>query len=97
MVMLAIWRVQIIVWDAKVRPRRVSLVRPKHKLKWVAYIGGKRESRRLMGEVVGMAASICKRYDILPRGVYEKHLPELKAMMDKGVGVLGFPEADKLK
>ena len=51
----------------------------------------------MMDKGVGMAASICKRYDILPRGVYDKHLPELKAMMDKGVGVLGFPEADKLK
>lgn len=35
----------------------------------------------LMGEVVGMAASVCKRYDTDPRGVYEKHLDELKKLM----------------
>ncbi len=49
----------------------------------------------MMGEVVGMAASICREHDILPRGVYQKHLPELKTLMRKGVGQLGFPEADK--
>ncbi len=40
----------------------------------------------MMGEVVGMAASICKKYDCDPRGVYTKHLDELKALMTKGVG-----------
>lgn len=40
----------------------------------------------MMGEVVGMAASLCRKYDSSPRGVYEKHLPELKALMQKGVG-----------
>ena len=49
----------------------------------------------MMGEVVGMAASICKEHGVLPRGVYQKHLPELKSLMQKGVGTLGFPEADK--
>lgn len=39
----------------------------------------------MMGEVVGMAASLCKKYDILPRGVYDKHLDELKSLMEKGV------------
>ena len=38
----------------------------------------------MMGEVVGMAASICKEYDILPREVYRKHIPELRSLMEKG-------------
>lgn len=41
----------------------------------------------MMGEVVGMAASICNDRDTNPRGVYEDHLEELKALMRKGVGV----------
>lgn len=40
----------------------------------------------MMGEVVGMAASICKENGVLPRGVYQHHLPELKALMEKGTG-----------
>lgn len=39
----------------------------------------------MMGEVVGMAASICKNHDCLPRDVYASHLDELKALMEKGV------------
>lgn len=39
----------------------------------------------MMGEVVGMAASYVK-YNTTPRGVYQKHLPELKALMKEGVG-----------
>ena len=49
----------------------------------------------MMGEVVGMAASICKSESTTPRGVYQHHLSTLKTMMEKGVGKLGFPEADK--
>ncbi len=40
----------------------------------------------MMGEVVGMAAAICRKQNTSPRGVYEKHLDELKALMKKGVG-----------
>jgi len=40
----------------------------------------------MMGEVVGMAASICKKHGCDPRGVYADHLDELKALMEKGVG-----------
>jgi hypothetical protein len=40
----------------------------------------------MMGEVVGMAASLCKRHAALPRGVYEEHLDELKSLMERGVG-----------
>lgn len=39
-----------------------------------------------MGEIVGMAASLCKRHDCQPRGVYERHLDELKQLMTRGVG-----------
>ena len=45
----------------------------------------------MMGEVVGMAASLCKRHGVEPRGVYRYHLPELKALMEKGVAVPGLP------
>ena len=41
----------------------------------------------MMGEVVGMAASICKQNGCLPRDVYAKHLDSLKALMAKGVGL----------
>ena len=40
----------------------------------------------MMGEVVGMAASLCKKYSDSPRGVYQHHLPELSAMMKAGAG-----------
>jgi hypothetical protein len=39
----------------------------------------------MMGEVLGMAASICKRHSCAPRGVYEAHLPELKTLLARGV------------
>lgn len=38
----------------------------------------------MMGEVVGMAAAICRKNSCLPRAVYTDHLPELKAAMSKG-------------
>lgn len=40
----------------------------------------------MMGEVVGMAASLCKKHNTTPRGVYRSHLPELTAMMRTGAG-----------
>ncbi len=43
----------------------------------------------MMGEVLGMAAAICRKHSCTPRGVYERHLDELKAMMRTGV-----PEAE---
>jgi len=39
----------------------------------------------LMGEVVGMAASICIENSCTPREVYEDHMDELKGLMKKGV------------
>ena len=43
----------------------------------------------MMGEVVGMAAAICKDYNTTPRGVYSEHLAKLKDMMAKGAGKAG--------
>jgi hypothetical protein len=39
-----------------------------------------------MGEIVGMAASLCKKHNTTPRAVYEKHLDELQDLMRRGVG-----------
>ncbi len=39
-----------------------------------------------MGEIVGMAASLCKQHDCNPRAVYEQHLDKLKQLMERGVG-----------
>jgi hypothetical protein len=41
----------------------------------------------MLGEVVGMAASICKRHQAKPRAVYEQYLSELKLRMMQGVGI----------
>jgi hypothetical protein len=43
----------------------------------------------MMGEVVGMAASLCKQHNEKPRGVYENRLEDLKTLMKKGVGKEG--------
>lgn len=40
----------------------------------------------IMGEVVGMAASIAAKNNTNPRGVYNNHLDELKKLMKTGVG-----------
>ncbi len=39
----------------------------------------------VLGEVTGMAASLCARHDITPRELYASRFHELKAMMEKGV------------
>ena len=44
----------------------------------------------MMGEVVGMAASLCKRNNCMPRAIYQHHLPELKALMKQGIGRPGI-------
>lgn len=50
----------------------------------------------MMGEVVGMAASLCKKYATNPRGIYQKHLPELRDLMKEGVGKKeGIPDNQK--
>jgi hypothetical protein len=40
----------------------------------------------MMGEVVGMAASLCKKHNTDPRGVYSHYLDELKELAKRGVG-----------
>ena len=45
----------------------------------------------MMGEVVGMAASICKEHQVLPRDVYQHYSEDLKALMRVGVGKPGIP------
>jgi hypothetical protein len=40
----------------------------------------------MMGEVVGMAASVCIKHNVMPRKVYDKYLNELKELMKKGTG-----------
>lgn len=37
----------------------------------------------LMGEVVGLAAGLCKKHNTTPRGVYKDHLAEFNAIMGK--------------
>lgn len=38
-----------------------------------------------LGEVVGLASSICKKYNCTPRQVYTEHLDEFKVLLTKGV------------
>lgn len=45
----------------------------------------------MIGEVVGMAASICVKRNVLPRDIYTSWLPELKDLMNKGVGKTNVP------
>lgn len=40
----------------------------------------------MMGEVVGMAASLCHKNSSTPRGVYQNYLADLKVMMKEGAG-----------
>lgn len=42
----------------------------------------------MMGEVVGMAAAVCKRRNADPRQVYTDYLDDLKELMERGVGRL---------
>lgn len=45
----------------------------------------------MMGEVVGMAASICSKRSILPRDIYTTYFEDLKALMRKGTGRTDVP------
>ena len=44
----------------------------------------------MMGEVVGMAAGLCTKHQVLPRDIYNSHLKELKSLMSKGMGAPGL-------
>ena len=48
----------------------------------------------MMGEVVGMAASVCVENEAMPRDVYEKHFDRLKALMEAGIAPAP-PSAEK--
>lgn len=45
----------------------------------------------MMGEVVGMAASLCREHGGLPRDIYRYYLEELKQLMAEGVNKKGLP------
>lgn len=49
----------------------------------------------MMGEVVGMAAYLCKKYGVTPRGVYRSHLHDLKELMKEGTGQKGLPNEQR--
>jgi len=40
----------------------------------------------MMGEVVGLAAAVCKAHQCSPRDVYQEHLSELKTLLQAGAG-----------
>ncbi len=48
----------------------------------------------MMGEVVGMAASVCKEHNATPRQLYENHFSELEVLMEQGVG---NPDLEKIQ
>jgi len=39
----------------------------------------------MMGEVIGLASSLCKKHKTDPRGVYEDHLEEFRLLLKRGV------------
>jgi len=41
----------------------------------------------MLGEVVGMASSLCIKNKCKPRAIYKEHLSELKKLMKNGVGL----------
>ncbi|MDD6253348.1 MAG: FAD-dependent oxidoreductase [Candidatus Cryptobacteroides sp.] len=49
----------------------------------------------MLGEVVGMAASICSEEECTPRQVYVEHLDRLKDLMREGCGRKGLPDNQK--
>ena len=45
----------------------------------------------MLGEVVGMAASLCREHQVQPRAIYQNYLGELKALMEQGTGNPDLP------
>lgn len=45
----------------------------------------------MMGEVVGLAASVCQKEGLLPRDIYEKAFDKLRELMGKGAGRTDVP------
>lgn len=46
----------------------------------------------MMGEVVGMAAALCKQHGAKPRDVYHHYLPQLRLLMEQGMGREAVPD-----
>jgi hypothetical protein len=46
----------------------------------------------MMGEVLGMAAAVCKEEKTNPRGIYQNYFPKLEALMIKGIGNSKLPK-----
>ena len=44
----------------------------------------------LIGEVVGMAASLCREHNTTPRDIYLHHFDEMKSLMERGAGAQGL-------
>lgn len=51
----------------------------------------------MMGEVIGMAAAICKKEKTSPRGVFNHHFPQLVKLMEKGIGNPGWNAAPMMR
>jgi hypothetical protein len=49
----------------------------------------------MMGEVIGMAASICKDKNVTPRDIYKSHFSDLEKLMLKGTGDASLPNTQK--
>lgn len=49
----------------------------------------------MLGEVVGLAASVCKKHNVNPRTVYTTFFPELKQLMEVGAGKQGLKNNQK--
>ena len=49
----------------------------------------------MMGEVVGMAASVCHKNSCQPRDIYTSHLDQLKELMTEGCGKKGLKNNQK--
>lgn len=49
----------------------------------------------MMGEVIGMAASVCKEKDVTPRQIYQSHFSDLEKLMLKGTGNPDLPNKQK--
>lgn len=45
----------------------------------------------MMGEVVGLAASVCQKEELLPRDIYEKAFDKLRELMNRGAGRTDVP------
>jgi len=60
-------------------------------------LGGTRIMRTvcITGQAVGTAASLCRRYEASPRGIYTKHIEELQQMLLKdGCYIIGVANRD---